>query len=225
MTFVTMDTPWLVYTFDYEHNGNIPHKILYIKLFSRFCYCLLFSFCIGRYQIHRQFYVRVRLGLAGQTENSGVFFLKTMQFRDFDSIVVDPCCVKDKNNIQKPLPVYRGGLLGNCWDETSGGNGFINTFLVGAPDGDDRTVRTTGKGQVIDFFVLTGTTTMPLRLIDRKTRDGEQRSLQKRTRSKRRRDHRMEVFFSPVATSDTFPESSIGYFSTKFSTMPRLYIN
>jgi hypothetical protein len=74
--------------------------------------------------------------------------LKTMQFHDFDLIlVVDPCCVKDKNNIQNPLPIYRAGLLGNCGEERSGGNSLINTFLGGAPDGDDQTVRTTGKGQ------------------------------------------------------------------------------
>jgi hypothetical protein len=75
------------------------------------------------------------------------FSLKTMQFHDFDSIVVDPCCVKDKNNIQNPLPVYRGGLLGNCGDERSGGNSLINTFLEGDPDGDGRTIRTTGKAR------------------------------------------------------------------------------
>jgi len=63
-------------------------------------------------------------------ETSGRFFLKTMQFHDFDSIVVDPCCVKDKDNIQNPLPVYRGGLLGNCGDKRSGGKKEIPRFWV-----------------------------------------------------------------------------------------------
>jgi hypothetical protein len=53
-----------------------------------------------------------------------------MQFHDFDSIVVDPCCVKDKDNIQNPLPVYRGGLLGNCGDKRSGGKKEIPRFWV-----------------------------------------------------------------------------------------------
>jgi hypothetical protein len=85
------------------------------------------------------------LGILGRA----VFSLKTMQFHDFDSIVVDPCCVKGKNNIQNPLPVYRGGLLDNCGDKRSGGNSLFmfNTFLGGAPDGDGRTVCTTGKAR------------------------------------------------------------------------------
>jgi hypothetical protein len=73
--------------------------------------------------------------LHGRMEKVAVFFLKTMQFYDFDSIVEDPCCVEDKINIQNPLTVYRGGFLGNGWDKGSGGSNRVNTVLVGAPGG------------------------------------------------------------------------------------------
>jgi len=78
--------------------------------------------------------------LHGRMEKVAVFFLKTMQFHDFDSIVEDPCCVEDKINIQNSLKVHRGGFLGNGWDKGSGGNTLVNTFLVGAPGGDNRIV-------------------------------------------------------------------------------------
>jgi hypothetical protein len=149
-------------------------------------------------------------------QNRAVFSLKTMQFHDFDSIVVDPCCVKDKNNIQNPLPVYRGGLLGNCGDKRSGRNSLINTFFGGARDGDDQTVCTTGKGQVIDFFVSKGTKNIPLMLLDRKTKDAKWRLFQKTTRWTRRQEDELAVFWSPITTSSAFPESPAQYFSTKF---------
>ena len=149
-------------------------------------------------------------------QKRAVFSLKTMQFHDFDSIVVDPCCVKNKENIQNPLPVYRGGLLGDCGDERSGGNSLINTFLIGAPDGDDRIVCTTGKGQVIDFFVSKGSKNMPLMLLDRKTKDGKWRLFQKTTWWMRRPDDEFDIFWSPLATASAFPESPTQYFSTKF---------
>jgi hypothetical protein len=151
-------------------------------------------------------------------QKRAVFSLKTMQFHDFDSIVVDPCCVKNKENIQNPLPVYRGGLLGSCRDERSGGNSRISTFLIGAPDGDDRIICTTGKGQVIDFFVSKGSKNMPLMLFDRKTKDGKWRSLQTTTWWTRRRDDELALFWARIATSHAFPESPIQYFSSKFCT-------
>jgi len=119
-----------------------------------------------------------------------------MLFHDFDSMVEDPCWVEVKINIQNPLPVHIGGLLGNSWDKGSGGSNRFNTVLFVDPDCDDRSVCTTEKGQEIDFLVPKGTTNMPLMLLSRKTRDGEQRSLQKRTRSERRRHDRRAVFFS-----------------------------
>jgi hypothetical protein len=89
-------------------------------------------------------------------------------------------------------------------------------FLGGAPDGEDRTVRTTGKGQVIDFFVSKGTKNMPLMLLDRKTKDGKWRLFQKTTRWTRQQDDKLAVFWSPIATSSAFPEPPAQYFSTKF---------
>ena len=121
--------------------------------------------------------------LHGRMEKVAVFFfLKTMQFQDFDLIVEDPCCVVDKINIQNPLTVHIGGFLGNGWDKGSGGSNRVNTVLVGAPGGDDRIVRTSEKGQVFVFVVPKGTTSNTFVLLDKTTRAGKRRSFQKRTR-------------------------------------------
>ena len=72
-----------------------------------------------------------------------------MQFHDFDSIVEDPCCVEDKSNIQNPLTVHRGGFLGSCLDERSGGIDFGNMLSPNL----DRNGRGARKGQEIAFLV------------------------------------------------------------------------
>ena len=120
--------------------------------------------------------------LHGRMEKVAVFFLKTMQFHDFDSIVEDPCCVEDKVNTQNPLKVHRGGFMGNSWDKGSGGSNLVNTVLVVAPAGDDGIVRTSEKGQVFVFVVPKGTTSNTIVLVDKTTIAGKRRSFQKRTR-------------------------------------------
>ena len=121
-----------------------------------------------------------------------------MLFHAFVSFVADPCCVKDKNNIQNPLPVYRGGLLSNCWDERSGGTNLVTRFRPG--DGlvmTDPSVPL-GRAMQLCFLFAIAPQTCLLMLLERKTRDGKQRSFQKMTWSKRRRHVRRDVFPRPL---------------------------
>ena len=145
-----------------------------------------------------------------------VFSLKTMQFHDFVSIVVDASCLKFKNNIQNLLPLHRGVFLGNCWQKSSGGKDFCKTLLVGVQKVTTELSLPVGRARQMVFFVSKGTKNMPLMLLDRKTKDGKRRWFQKTTRWTRRRDDELAVFWTPIATSSAFPESPAQYFSTKF---------
>lgn len=84
-----------------------------------------------------------------------------MQFHDFDSIVVEPCCVKDEINNKNPLLVLIGGFWGNCWDKRNGGNIFFNTILAEGPYGDDWLMYIAGMGQAIIFLLTKAPQALP----------------------------------------------------------------
>jgi hypothetical protein len=106
-------------------------------------------------------------------------------------------CRGQKKHPKSTTSLQKRGA-GQLWGQKDRRKQLHHHVLFVDPDCDDRSVCTTEKGQEIDFLVPKGTTSMPLMLISRKTRDGEQRSLQKKTRSERRQHDRRAVFFSEL---------------------------